>query len=97
MNDQAKQYEQIIAKCWADESFKQQLMADPAGTLKAEGIEVPAGVRVQVVENTPQVFNLVIPARPTDLSDEVLGPVVGGATAPGSGGSPYCTAAVSAL
>lgn len=72
MIDQAKQYQQLIAKCWADEAFKQRLLADPAGTLKAEGIEVPAGVRVQVVENTAQVSNLVIPARPTDLSDEML-------------------------
>jgi hypothetical protein len=92
MNDQAKQYQLLIAKCWTDEAFKRRLLADPAGTLKAEGIEVPDGVRMQVVENTAQVVTLVIPARPTDLSDEVLGAVAGGATAPGSGGSPYCTA-----
>ena len=34
MNDQTQQYQQIIAKCWADEAFKQQLIADPVGTLK---------------------------------------------------------------
>ena len=78
MNDQAKQYQQIIAKCWVDEAFKQRLLDDPAGTLKAEGIAVPEGVRVRVVENTAQVFNLVIPARPTDLSDEMLTGVGGG-------------------
>ncbi len=78
MNDHAKQYQQLIAKCWDDEAFKQRLLADPAGTLKAEGIEVPEGVRVQVVENTGQVSTLVIPARPTDLSDELLAQVSGG-------------------
>ena len=72
MNDYYKQYQQLIAKCWADEAFKQRLLADPAETLKAEGMAVPEGVRVQVVENTAQVFALVIPARPTDLSDEML-------------------------
>ena len=72
MNEQAKQYQQIIAKCWADESFKQRLMADPAGTLKQEGMEVPKGMTLHVVENTGQVFHLVIPTRPTDLSDEAL-------------------------
>jgi hypothetical protein len=83
MNDQSKQYQQIIAKCWADEAFKQRLLDDPAGTLKAEGIEVAEGVRVQVVEDAAQVHTLVIPARPTDLSDELLGGVAGGVCACG--------------
>jgi len=78
MNDQAKQYQQIIAKCWADESFKQQLMADPAVTLKQEDMEVPEGMTIQVVENTGHVFHLVIPTRPTDLSDEALEGAQGG-------------------
>ncbi|MBK5966210.1 NHLP leader peptide family natural product precursor [Thiocystis minor] len=78
MNDQAKQYQQLIAKCWADDAFKQRLLDDPAGTLTAEGIEVPAGVSVKVAENTEQVFHLVIPARPTDLSDDAVGIVYGG-------------------
>ena len=77
MNGQSKQYQQLIAKCWADEAFKQRLLADPAETLKAEGIEVPEGVRIQVVENTALAFTLVIPARPTDLSDEMLATVAG--------------------
>ncbi|GAB1394961.1 hypothetical protein MASR1M60_31250 [Rhodocyclaceae bacterium] len=78
MTDQAKQMQQLIAKCWADESFKQKLLADPAGTLKAEGIEMPAGVKVQAVENTAQQFTLVIPPKPDDLSDEALEGVAGG-------------------
>jgi len=81
MTDQAKQYQQLIAKCWADEAFKQRLLADPAGTLKTEGIEVPEGVRIQVVENTARAFTLVIPARPTSLSDEMLATVAGGGCA----------------
>ena len=72
MNDQAKQYQQIIAKCWADEAFKQQLMADPAATLKQEGIEVPEGVTINVCENTESVAHLVIPQRPQVLADEVM-------------------------
>jgi len=77
-----KQYQQLIAKCWADEAFKQRLLADPAGTLKAEGIEVPEGVRVQVVENTAHVITLVIPEQPKDLSDEALAGAAGGTTGP---------------
>ena len=52
--------------------------------LKAEGIEVPAGVRVRAVENTAQAFTFVIPARPTDLEDEQLSGLAGG------GASDYC-------
>jgi hypothetical protein len=80
MNDQSKQYQQLIAKCWADEAFKQRLLDQPAETLKDEGVEVPEVVRVQAVENTAQVVNWVIPARPTELSDEELSRVSAGSS-----------------
>lgn len=76
--EQGKKMSQIIAQCWADESFKQRLLADPAATLKAEGMELPAGLTVKALENTEQVFHLVIPTPPTDLSDEALENVSGG-------------------
>ena len=78
MNDLTKLYQQIIAKCWADEAFKQQLIADPAGTLKQEGIEIPEDMTIQVVENTGNVFHLVIPPPPEELSDDDLDGVAGG-------------------
>lgn len=77
--EQGRKISQLIAKCWADESFKQKLLADPAATLKAEGTELPAGLSVKALENTDQVFHLVIPARPTELSDEELDTVAAGA------------------
>lgn len=80
MIDQSNQYQQLIAKCWADDAFKQRLLDNPAETLKAEGMELPEGVRVQVVENTAQDFTLVIPAQPIGLSDEELGGLVGGSS-----------------
>ncbi|WP_295543576.1 NHLP leader peptide family RiPP precursor [uncultured Thiohalocapsa sp.] len=78
MHEQSNQYQQLIAKCWADEAFKQKLMADPAGTLAAEGMTVPEGVTVRVAENTAQDLTLVIPAKPTELSDEAVSGVSGG-------------------
>ncbi len=69
--EQGKKMQQIIAKCWADEGFKQRLLA--------EGVPWQAGLSVKAVENTDKVFHLVIPAKPTDLSDEDLGHVAGGA------------------
>ena len=78
--EQGKKMSQLIAKCWADEGFKKKLLADPAATLKAEGTEVPAGLSIKALENDDKVVYLVIPAKPTDLSDEDLIKVAGGAT-----------------
>ena len=69
--EQGKKMQQIIAKCWADEGFKQKLLADTMATLKAEGAELPAGLTVKAVENTGKVFHLVIPSKPTDLSSTI--------------------------
>jgi Nitrile hydratase, alpha chain len=76
--EQGKKISQLIAKCWADEGFKQKVLADPAATLRAEGAELPAGLSYVAHENTEKVVHLVIPAKPTDLSDEDLGDVVAG-------------------
>lgn len=78
MNDQAKQYQQTIAKCWADEAFKQQLKADPVRTLKQEGFQLPEGFSINVLEDSEQQWHLVIPSKPDKLSDEQLEGSAGG-------------------
>ena len=40
----------IVAKAWCDEAFKAELVNNPEQVLKAEGAEIPEGVRVHVVE-----------------------------------------------
>jgi hypothetical protein len=76
-----------------DPAFKAELIANPAAALKAEGIDVPAGVAVTVVENTDKQFHLVLPPVPTDeLSDEALDAVAGGF----GGGCIMCSTFVSA-
>ena len=75
---QAKEMQKIIGKCWADDAFKQKLLADPAAALKEHGAEIPAGFTVKAVENTDTVIHLIIPTRPTDLSDQDLDKVAGG-------------------
>ena len=53
--------------------------AYPAAALKAEGINVPAGMTVTVVENTDRQFHLVLPpSRADEMSDEALRAVAGG-------------------
>lgn len=72
MSDEENIYQQVIAKCWLDESFKEKLLSNPLETLKSEGIEMPAGVSVTVIENFHDNFTLVIPPKPFDLSIEQI-------------------------
>ena len=74
-----KQWSQIVAKAWADESFKRRLLAEPATVLKEQGIAVPSGVQVKVVEDTETVRHLTLPVKPVgELDEEALKHVVGG-------------------
>ena len=71
--------ERIIAKAWADDAFKARLLADPAAVAAAEGIAVPAGVKIVVHENKADELHVVLPEMSReDLSDGALEAVVGG-------------------
>lgn len=63
MNQQqfSAQWNKIIAKAWADDDYKQRLISAPAQVLAEEGIDVPAGMRFEVVESTPTKTYLVLP------------------------------------
>ncbi len=77
--EQGKKMGQIVAKAWANDGFKQRLFGDASAVLREEGVEVPPGVEVRVVEDTARVFHLVLPLKPdTELTDEQLNSVVGG-------------------
>ncbi|WP_156921496.1 NHLP leader peptide family RiPP precursor [Desulfovibrio inopinatus] len=66
MNEQQKQWSRIVAKSWADEEFKQRLLADPSAVLAEEGVSFPAGTTVSVFEAKENEAVLVVPAKPTD-------------------------------
>jgi Nitrile hydratase, alpha chain len=55
------EFGKIVSKAWRDPAFKAELIANSAAALKAEGIDVPAGRAVTVVENTDKHFYLVVP------------------------------------
>ena len=99
-NRLAQGYQQLIAKCWVDESFKQQLLNDPAGTLAQLGQTLPEGKTLKVVENTEDTAYLVIPRRSNHISDDDLESVAGGGTigaAIGSGVGSFIGGAAGAL
>ena len=69
----------IIAKAWRDPAFKAELIANPAAALKSEGIDVPDGMAVTVLENTDKQFHLVLPPVLSDeLSEDDLEAAAGG-------------------
>jgi hypothetical protein len=69
-------WDQIVARCWTDETFKAKFLAAPATVLKEYGLQAPVGLKV--LENTAEVNYLVLPANPAALSNEELNGVAGG-------------------
>ncbi|MEK0313380.1 NHLP leader peptide family RiPP precursor [Cohnella sp. 56] len=62
---------QIIKKAWEDAAFKQQLLADPKGAVKAAfGVELPQEIEVTAVEETGTHYYLVIPPNPEDVAGD---------------------------
>ena len=81
--NEASAYGKVIAKAWRDPAFRAKLLADPQGTLRQAGVSIPAGMTVQVVENTGTHFHFVLPARPSEaLTDEALDKAAGGVGKP---------------
>ena len=70
----------IVAKAWRDPSFKGLLMSNPKAALQHEltaidpAIRLPDALQVQVHEETPTTYHLVLPRNPRDIS---LGEVMG--------------------
>ena len=58
---QSKVWGQLIAKCWSDEAFKKKLLDHPEAVLKEQGLEVPVGCQVKIVEDTAKVVHLTLP------------------------------------
>ena len=51
---------ELVAKCWADPDFKSGLLADTDAVLGGLGLSGRQGEHVVVVENTPEMHNMVV-------------------------------------
>ena len=81
MTEQRNQLAALFAACWKDDALKQRFMSDPKAVLAEHGMDVPANIDVNVVENSDNTVHITMPAAPAgaaDLSDEELGNVAGG-------------------
>lgn len=88
-----KAYSMVVARAWSDPAYKQRLLSDANAVLKEQGVVVPDGVVVKIVENTPTTVYLTLPTAPDfgessveELSDSALGAIAGGG---GKWGSAY--------
>ena len=50
----------MVAKAWADPAFKQRLLADATSAIGELGYIGAQGENMLVIENTPQVHNMVV-------------------------------------
>jgi hypothetical protein len=81
MTEERNQLAALFAACWKDEALKARFQSDPKAVLAEYGIDVPANMNVNVVENTDNTVHITMPMAPAgaaDLSDEELAGAAGG-------------------
>ena len=66
--DLSKTWARVVAKAWADEEYKRRLLADPAAVAREEGVPVPEGLTLKVVEDVPGTRTLVLPPIPAEMN-----------------------------
>ena len=81
MTEQRNAMAELFAACWKDEALKARFMTDPKAVMAEHGIDVPANMNVNVVENSDNTVHITMPQAPADagdLSDEELSNAAGG-------------------
>ena len=69
--------DRVIAKAWADQDFKAALLADPRSALQSQGIDLPEGLTLNVLEDSENRVNLVLPKAPDmAMTEESMDQVV---------------------
>ena len=68
MEDETKEHRRkmakVIAKAWSDDAFKKDLLSNPRAVLEENGITVPQGLQVKVMEQTEKLMYIVLPFKP---------------------------------
>ncbi len=73
-------YGKVVARAWSDPSYKTRLMADPHAVLAEAGLSIAPDVKINVVENSDKVLNLVLPPALEEgaLSEDELEKIAAG-------------------
>ena len=62
-----KKYAKIVAKAWADEDYKKNLLNNTEAVLKDEGFEIPAGLKIKIIEESENTKIFVLPQKNDDF------------------------------
>jgi hypothetical protein len=73
---------EAVRKSCLDQDFRKRLVGQPTAILRTEGVDLPPGIEVEVLEDTDEILHLVLPfntmVSKAELSDAELASVVGG-------------------
>ena len=77
---QGNKIAQALEKASTDPAYKAKLSENPQAAASDLGIDVPEHIKIQVLENTPDKVNIVLPFNPAtaELSDADLEAIAGG-------------------
>ena len=81
MTEERNKLAALFAACWKDEALKARFMTDPKAVMAEHGMDVPANMNVNVVENSDNTVHITMPQAPAsdgEVSDEELSNVAGG-------------------
>lgn len=86
-------YSKVVTRAWSDPAYKRRLMADPHAVLAEAGLTVAPDVKINVLENSDKVLNVLLPPPLEEgaLSEDDLAKVAAGAACgagPGTKGCP---------
>jgi len=62
-----KKFAKIVAKAWADDDYKKNLIENPKEILKQEGVEIPEKIKINIFENSATELHFVLPKKPDEL------------------------------
>ena len=65
--DMRKKYAKIVAKAWVDEDYKKNLLNNTETVLKDEGIEIPAGLKIKIIEEPENTKIFTLPQKPCNF------------------------------
>ena len=73
-------YQRIVMRSWSDAEFKSALDDEPKQALAEFGVSVEDHIAIKTVNNTPNTYHFVVPAKPDgdELSDDDLEAAAGG-------------------
>lgn len=71
-DDSRKKMGKVIARAWSDAEYRKRLHSHPHDVLAEAGIAVPKNQKIKVLEDSADTVHVVIPARPSHVTDQQL-------------------------